>query len=210
VPARDPQRRWLAPVQDAQRAVSLVRASAAAWASTRAHRHPRLQRRRHHRRLHLAPPRNRRHPALDATDKLSCRPDFTLSIDTGGFVERLPAATTDTIAFSKDAPPMFLVHAFDDNVSVQDSLHVATELKTGGLRRAPRLRHRRPRLRPALRRRTTRSPLGPPAPPNGSPAAACSAGLRIRISVRSRRRTGTTPAKPAERWPSLRRRIQHP
>ena len=39
---------------------------------------------------------------------------------------------TDTIAFSKDAPPMFLVHAFDDNVSVQNSLHVATELKKAG------------------------------------------------------------------------------
>jgi tripartite-type tricarboxylate transporter receptor subunit TctC len=45
----------------------------------------------------------------------------------------VPEAMTDTIAFSKDAPPMFLVHAFDDNVSVQNSLHVATELKrTGG------------------------------------------------------------------------------
>lgn len=31
VPARDPKSRWLAPVQDAQRAVSLVRAHAAEW-----------------------------------------------------------------------------------------------------------------------------------------------------------------------------------
>lgn len=133
VPARDPQQRWLAPVQDAQRAVSLVRARAAEWG--------------------LDPARigilgfsaggttaaytsllgdDRRYPAFDATDKFSCRPDFTLLIYTGGFVERSPAAMTDTLAFSKDAPPMFLVHAFDDNVSVQNSLHVATELKKAG------------------------------------------------------------------------------
>ena len=133
VPARDPQQRWLAPVQDAQRAVSLVRANAAAWGldparigilgfsaggTTAAYTSLLLE--------------NRRYPALDATDKLSCRPDFTLLIYTGGFVERSPAAMTDTIAFSKDAPPMFLVHAFDDNVSVQNSLHVATELKKAG------------------------------------------------------------------------------
>ena len=133
VPARDPQRRWLAPVQDAQRAVSLVRAHAAAWG--------------------LDPARigilgfsaggttaaytsllgaDRRYPAFDAKEQLSCRPDFTLLIYTGGFVERSPAAMTDTIAFSKEAPPMFLVHAFDDNVSVQNSLYVATELKKAG------------------------------------------------------------------------------
>ena len=133
VPARDPQQRWLAPVQDTQRAVSLVRANSAAWGldparigilgfsaggTTAAYTSLLLE--------------NRRYPALDATDKLSCRPDFTLLIYTGGFVERSPAAMTDTIGFSKAAPPMFLVHAFDDNVSVQNSLHVATELKKAG------------------------------------------------------------------------------
>ena len=133
VPARDKTQAWLAPVQDAQRAVSLVRANAAAWGldparigilgfsaggTTAAYTSLLLE--------------NRRYPALDATDKLSCRPDFTLLIYTGGFFERFPAAMTDTIAFSKDAPPMFLVHAFDDNVSVQNSLHVATELKKAG------------------------------------------------------------------------------
>lgn len=133
VPARDKTQAWLAPVQDAQRAVSLVRANASAWGldparigilgfsaggTTAAYTSLLLE--------------NRRYPALDATDKLSCRPDFTLLIYTGGFFERFPAAMTDTIAFSKDAPPMFLVHAFDDNVSVQNSLHVATELKKAG------------------------------------------------------------------------------
>jgi acetyl esterase/lipase len=133
VPARDPKQAWLAPVQDAQRAVSVVRAHAAEWGldparigllgfsaggTTAAYTSLLLE--------------NRRYLALDATDKLSCRPDFTLLIYTGGFVEKFPAAMTDTIAFTKDAPPMFLVHAFDDNVSVQNSLHVAAELKKAG------------------------------------------------------------------------------
>eukprot|EP01034_Spumella_vulgaris_P007717 gene7717-9828_t len=133
VPSRDPKQAWLAPVQDAQRAVSLVRARAAEWGldparigilgfsaggTTAAYTSLLLE--------------NRRYPALDATDKISCRPDFTLLIYTGGFVEKFPAAMTDTITFSKEAPPMFLVHAFDDNVSVQNSLHVATELKKAG------------------------------------------------------------------------------
>jgi acetyl esterase/lipase len=133
VPARDPKQAWLAPVQDAQRAVSLVRAHAAKWGldparigilgfsaggTTAAYTSLLLE--------------DRRYPALDATDKISCRPDFTLLIYTGGFVERFPAAMTDTVTFSKAAPPMFLVHAFDDNVAVQNTLHIATELKKVG------------------------------------------------------------------------------
>lgn len=133
VPSRDPKQAWLAPVQDAQRAVSLVRAHAAEWGldparigilgfsaggTTAAYTSLFLE--------------DRRYPALDGTDKISCRPDFTLLIYTGGFVERYPAAMTDTVTFTKAAPPMFLVHAFDDNVSVQNSLHVATELKKAG------------------------------------------------------------------------------
>ncbi len=133
VPARDPKQAWLAPVQDAQRAVSLVRAYAAEWGldparigilgfsaggTTAAYTSLLLE--------------DRRYPALDATDKISCRPDFTLLIYTGGFVERFPAAMTDTVTFTNAAPPMFLVHAFDDNVSVQNTLHIATELKKVG------------------------------------------------------------------------------
>ena len=135
VPARDPRQRWLAPVQDAQRAVSLVRSRAAEW--------------------NLDPARigilgfsaggtaaaytsllldDRRYPALDATDKISCRPDFTLLIYTGGFVERGQTALTlpPGLAITKEAPPMFLVHAFDDGVPVQNSLLLAAELKRAG------------------------------------------------------------------------------
>jgi acetyl esterase/lipase len=133
VPSRDPKQGWLAPVQDAQRAVSLVRAHAAEWGldparigilgfsaggTTAAYTSLFLE--------------DRRYPALDDADKISCRPDFTLLIYTGGFSEKFPAAMTNTITFTKAAPPMFLVQAFDDPVSVQNTLHIATELKNAG------------------------------------------------------------------------------
>jgi len=135
VPARDPKQAWLAPVQDTQRAVSVVRARAAEWG--------------------LDPARigllgfsaggtaaaytsllldDRRYPALDDTDKISCRPDFTLLIYTGGFVARgeTTLAVPNGIAFTNLAPPMFFVHAFDDGVPVQNTLLAAAELKRVG------------------------------------------------------------------------------
>jgi len=135
VPARDRAQPWLAPVQDAQRAVSLVRSNAAAWG--------------------LDPRRigilgfsaggttaaytsllgeARRYEVLDGADRVSCRPDFGLLIYTGGFVERgqatlkLPAGITIT----RDAPPLFFVHAFNDGVPVQNALLAAAEVKQAG------------------------------------------------------------------------------
>lgn len=135
VPTRDRPQPWLAPVQDAQRALSLVRSRAREW--------------------NLDPQRigvlgfsaggttaayasllgtDRRYPAVDAIDQTSCRPDFALLIYSGGFVER--AQTTLTLppglAITKEAPPVFFVHAFDDGVPVQNSLLLAAELKRVG------------------------------------------------------------------------------
>lgn len=134
VPARDPKQRWLAAVQDAQRAVSLVRSRAAEW--------------------RLDPARigilgfsaggatagltalagGRRHYAAgDAVDMVSCRPDFALLIYPAYFVERGQTTLNPDVSVPKDAPPAFFVHAFDDNVPVQNSLLLAAELrKVGG------------------------------------------------------------------------------
>ena len=135
VPARDKTQPWVAPMQDAQRAVSLVRAHAAEWG--------------------LDPARigilgfsaggttaactalvvaDRSYPTLDANDTFSCRPDFTLLIYAGGFVDRDPTTLKlqPGFAITKATPPMFLVHAFDDGVPVQNSLLLAAELKKAG------------------------------------------------------------------------------
>jgi len=133
VPARDPQQRWLAAVQDAQRATSLVRSRAAEWK--------------------LDPSRigllgfsaggvtaaytaladgKRHYDPLDAVDQVSSRPDFALLIYTGGFVERGKTEFSPGIVVPKNTPPMFFVHAFDDGLPVQNALLLAAELKKAG------------------------------------------------------------------------------
>lgn len=135
VPFRDPAQRWLAAVQDTQRAMSLVRSRASEWgvdprrigllgfsAGGVAAAYTALLR------------EERRYPPLDAVDRVACRPDFALLIYTGGFVARgettlsLPAG----LAFSKEVPPLFFVHAFDDHVPVQNALLAAAEVKKAG------------------------------------------------------------------------------
>ena len=133
VPARDPAKRWLAAVQDAQRAVSLVRGRAAEWG--------------------LDPNRigilgfsaggvtaaytalsgaDRHYAPLDRVDQIACRPDFALLIYTGGFVERGQTTLRSGVAVGPGTPPLFLVHAFDDGVPVENSLLLAAEVKKHG------------------------------------------------------------------------------
>ncbi len=129
VPARDPNKRWIASVQDAQRAMSLVRSKAEEWK--------------------IDPQRigicgfsaggeaagltslfaERQYEVVDSIDQRSSRPDFTILVYPGGFLERGDAKLRDYITVTKDAPPMLFVHAFDDRVSVQNSLLLASELK---------------------------------------------------------------------------------
>ncbi|MBL9188692.1 MAG: alpha/beta hydrolase [Opitutaceae bacterium] len=134
VPFRDPQQRWLAAVQDAQRSMGLVRAHATEWG--------------------LDPQRigllgfsaggatagyaallgeQRKYAALDRFDEQPCRPDFALLIYSAGFVDRGQSEFRPAIPLpSAIPPPMFFVHAFDDGVPVQNSLLLAAELKKLG------------------------------------------------------------------------------
>jgi acetyl esterase/lipase len=130
VPARDPEKRWLAAVQDAQRAVSLVRSRAAEWK--------------------LNPNRvgilgfsaggatagftalifnTRQYEATDAVDQVSCRPDFALLIYAGGFVDQSNQALRSEVKIPANCPPMFFAHAWDDHVPVQNALLLGAALK---------------------------------------------------------------------------------
>lgn len=133
VPARNPQKRWLAAVQDAQRTLSLVRSQAGEWG--------------------LDPSRigilgfsaggataafagmlseQRQYTAADAVDRVSCRPDFALVIYPGALVERDRTTLNPEVVVPRDPPPMFLVQTFDDPVSVHNTLLFAGELKKAG------------------------------------------------------------------------------
>ena len=136
VPFRNTDQRWQAAVQDAQRAMSLVRSKAAEWK--------------------LDPKRigllgfsaggqvagltallghDRQYESIDETDKTSCRPDFAVLIYPGGFEEKgQPKLRDDVVAkVTKDAPPMFFVHAYDDPVTALNTLLLAAELKKVGV-----------------------------------------------------------------------------
>ena len=134
VPFRNRDKRWEAAVQDAQRAVSLVRSRAGEW--------------------DLDPQRigilgfsaggqtaglasllhgQRQYEEVDDVDAVSCRPDFAALIYAGGFVEQDQAKLRKEISVPDDVPPMFFVHAFDDHVPAYNSLLLAAELKKVGV-----------------------------------------------------------------------------
>lgn len=134
VPYRNPEKRWSAAVADAQRAMSVVRSKAGDWG--------------------LDPKRigmlgfsaggevaglvsffnaERQYAPADDIDRLPCRPDFAVLIYPGGFEEKGKAELRSHVKVTRDAPPMFLVHAADDGVSALNSLLLATELKKAGV-----------------------------------------------------------------------------
>jgi len=131
VPFRNPEKRWLAAVQDGQRAMRLVRQNADKWGLKRigilgfsaggelAGLVSLLQ-------------EDRSYDRVDSTDDLSGRPDFTVLVYAANLVEKDTGKLRDYIKVSKDAPPTFFVHAFDDGVSVLNPLLLAAELKKAG------------------------------------------------------------------------------
>lgn len=133
VPARDEEKRWIAAVQDAQRAMGLVRSRAgefgldakkigiigfSAGGETAALTSIFTE---------------RQYPAVegDAADKTSCRPDFQILIYPGGLLEKdaAPPKLRSFVKPTKDTPPAFLVHAHDDKGSPLNSvlLYVALQ-----------------------------------------------------------------------------------
>ena len=133
VPARDPNKRWLAAVQDAQRAVSLVRSNASEWGTDC-------------KRVGIlgfsaggetagltALFTERQYEPIDAIDKVASRPNFAVLIYTGGLVPKGQTTLAEHVKVGKDAPPMFLAHAANDGVTALNSLLLATELKKAGV-----------------------------------------------------------------------------
>lgn len=133
VPFRDKDKRWLAAVQDAQRAVSLVRSHANEW--------------------NIDPQKigilgfsaggetaaltsifsDRQYAAVDNADQASMRPNFAMLIYPGGLVEKGATQLHDYIHVTEETPPMFLLHAFDDRVTVHSSLALTAAMKEAGV-----------------------------------------------------------------------------
>lgn len=121
--------RWQGPVMDAQRALSLTRSRAAQWgldpsrigilgfsaggetaARTAVRQGKRL------------------YEPVDDADQASCAADFAVLIYPAGIAEE-DGTLKDDYAVDGQTPPMFLVHAADDNVSCLHSVALFTALQ---------------------------------------------------------------------------------
>jgi acetyl esterase/lipase len=123
----------IGPLQDAQRALSLVRGKAKELGidpnrigmlgfSAGGH-------------LTAAAATNfdkRAYEPLDDTDKVSCRPDFAVLIYPGYLVAKDKDELQPDIRVSKETPPCFFAHAADDGVSAENSVQMYRALRKAG------------------------------------------------------------------------------
>ena len=133
VPTRTPDFKCLAALQDVQRAISVVRARA--------------------KELGLDPSRigvlgfsaggevaaratlqfkDRKYEAIDSSDEVSCRPDFSLLIYPAYLVGK-DNSLLEELKPTVDAPQTLMIHAWDDPVTPLSSLCLATEMKKAGV-----------------------------------------------------------------------------
>ncbi|RIK78610.1 MAG: xylanase [Planctomycetota bacterium] len=133
VPFRNPENRSQAAVQDAQRAMSLVRSRAGDWkidkerigilgfsaggeAAARA-----------------ALAEARTYERQDDVDDVSPRPDFAVLVYAAGLITKERDKLRDDVRVTEKAPPMFLAHAFDDGARIENSLLLYLRLKQVGV-----------------------------------------------------------------------------
>lgn len=129
-PGQDPKKPPRGALQDAQRALSLVRSKAKEW--------------------HLDPNRigilgfsagghltasastnfdKRAYEAMDDIDKIDCRPDFAILIYPAYLVTRDKKELNADIRARKECPPMFFAHAGNDGVPAENSIRMYLALK---------------------------------------------------------------------------------
>lgn len=124
---------WQAPAQDAQRAIRIVRSRAAEWdlkpdriglmgfsagGSAAANASIKSE--------------TRLYDPIDTADQLSCRPDFVALIYPAYLVDAQGQLKAD-LAVTKQTPPMFLAHAFNDGVTCENSVQLFLALKKAGV-----------------------------------------------------------------------------
>jgi acetyl esterase/lipase len=123
-----------APLQDAQRAIGLVRSKAADWGID-----PKkvgflgFSAGGHLTALAATNYEKRAYDPVDEADKLSCRPDFAVMVYPGGAVTRDGTQLAAGIRITKDTPPAFFAHCGDDRVTSENSVLLYLALKRAGV-----------------------------------------------------------------------------
>jgi len=134
VPAPEGQPKYLPALQDAQRAMSLVRGKAGEWGidpkrigilgfSAGGHLSAALATNFEH----------RAYEAIDEVDKVSCRPDFAVPVYPGGVIEKGKDELSPEIRVTKETPPLFIVQAHDDRVNSENSVFLYLAAKRAGV-----------------------------------------------------------------------------
>ncbi|HZO84536.1 MAG TPA: alpha/beta hydrolase [Verrucomicrobiae bacterium] len=135
VPRREGLERYAPPLQDAQRALGMVRHRAKDLGldeskigvlgfSAGAHLGATL----------AAQSAKRTYETIDAADQLNCRPDFLLLIYPGGLVPRdQPDQLGPEVQVTSNSPPAFIVMTQDDPVRPENALLYALALKKVGV-----------------------------------------------------------------------------
>ncbi len=122
------------PLQDAQRALRIIRSKASAWGidpkrvgmlgfSAGGH-------------LTAATATNfdrKIYESIDDVDQLSCRPDFAVLIYPGGAVKKGTDQLRPEIRISSETPPAFFAHAGDDPVTPENSVLMYLAMKRAGV-----------------------------------------------------------------------------
>ncbi len=133
VPTAKQEPNWLPPAQDAQRAVRIIRSQAEEWNADP-------------RRVGLMgfsaggrtaamaalTTEERLYEPVDEADKNSPKPDFLALIYTAYLVDDAGKLKPE-IAVTKDSPPTFFVHAYDDPVTPKSSVQLFLALKDAGV-----------------------------------------------------------------------------
>lgn len=135
VPQRPHDPDKVLPLQDAQRALGLVRHRAAEWGVDSGRIGILGFSAGGHLAAHLCTNfAARAYEVRDEADRVSCRPDFAVLVYPGGLVDR---EKTDLLSprlrVTAETPPAFLVHAGDDRVPVENSLRYYLELRRAGV-----------------------------------------------------------------------------
>jgi acetyl esterase/lipase len=122
------------PLQDAQRAVSLVRTRAKEWGIDPA----RIGMLGFSAGGHLAAETatnfdRRAYEPVDETDRASCRPDFLVLVYPAYLLAKDGSSLAPEIRVSKETPPAFLAHAGDDSINAENSVRLYLALKRVGV-----------------------------------------------------------------------------
>lgn len=134
VPKQKEDPNHLRPLQDAQRAMSLVRSQAtslgidpnrigllgfSAGGHLTAHASTNYDR--------------RAYEAIDEVDQVSCRPDFSVLIYPAYLANKELDGLSEEIRVTEDTPPAFFAHAGDDRVDPRNSVQMFLALKQAGV-----------------------------------------------------------------------------